>query len=461
MDFSTIKKTPLYNAFSELGKRIYLPEGVFHWSTRAKKEAEIVGTIGAAYAYENNFISDGKKDWIPCYLKELNDYIKEDADINEIVPYPPIGGISDLRSIWKDWIVRKAPFLENEDSNEYKILKDYITTPLITSGVTNGIFLACALFLDRGDYVISPNKRWGNYDNIIKRFYDAEIKSFPFFKEGKLNLKGLERNIQEIAKIQNKLVLTLNFPNNPTGYVPTNEEAHEIVNFLRNEQIKQGKPFIVFVDDAYEPYVYSENHLNHSLFYELQQLKNDVIPIKLDGITKEFLIYGGRIGFLTIGLKEGWITTQEELLLLKDQINNKLEGLNRSVISNPNHFYQSITYNLFKKSGIESIIKSRDKVKELLKERFEIIISEINKIENKIISLDPNGGGFFVFLNLDPNVISATTFADHLLRKYKVGVIPVQNEEEQINGIRIAYCSIDSSQIPEVIKRINQALKDF
>jgi len=59
MEFEVIKKTPLYNALSEQGKRIYLPQGIFHWSGRAKKEAEIMGTIGSAFGYEKDFIEGG------------------------------------------------------------------------------------------------------------------------------------------------------------------------------------------------------------------------------------------------------------------------------------------------------------------------------------------------------------------------------------------------------------------
>jgi hypothetical protein len=56
MEFEIIKKTPLYKALSELGKRIYLPQGVFSWAGRAKKEAEIMGTLGSAFGYENHIL---------------------------------------------------------------------------------------------------------------------------------------------------------------------------------------------------------------------------------------------------------------------------------------------------------------------------------------------------------------------------------------------------------------------
>ncbi|MFX1338596.1 MAG: aminotransferase class I/II-fold pyridoxal phosphate-dependent enzyme, partial [Promethearchaeota archaeon] len=339
-------------------------------------------------------------------------------------------------------------------------LEKFMTTPVSTSGVTNGIFVCCSLFLNPGEYIISPNKRWGNYDNIIVKNIGAKFKSFEFFKNNKINIQGLKDAINEVSKTQDKIVIILNFPNNPTGYIPSFNEAEEIINLLRNVQ-KSGKPIIVLVDDAYEPYAFGEGMLKRSIFYDLHQLDENVIPIKLDGITKEFLLYGGRIGFVTIGLKPTWVSNDEELETLKSEINNKLEGINRSTVSNCNHFYQAITQKIFKENKMEQIFEIRNKVYTLLKKRCEKINAELAKIKNPNISVDPNSGGFFLFVNLNPDKIKASDFADHLLKKYKVGVIPIEKIDENINGIRIAYCSIDLEKIPEFIKRIQLALQDF
>jgi aspartate/methionine/tyrosine aminotransferase len=96
-----------------------------------------------------------------------------------------------------------------------------------------------------------------------------------------------------------------------------------------------------------------------------------------------------------------------------------------------------------------------------LKDRYEKINEELSKIDNSNISIDPNAGGFFIFVNLNPDKISANQFADHLLRKYKLGVIPIEKQNDNINGIRIAYCSVDLTKIPEFVNRINLALDDF
>jgi len=459
MEFEVTKKTPLYNALSEQGKRIYLPQGVFHWSGRAKKEAEISGTLGSAFGYEKDFIEGGSSEWVPLYLEDIKNYTT--LSVSDVVPYSQVSGLEDLKNVWKKWIIKKSGYIKDTEHDKLNRLENLITTPVVTSGLTNGIFLCCSLFLNPGEFIISPNKRWGNYDNIVEKLIGAKIKSFDFFTENKFNTQGLKNAIYEVSKNQDKLILILGFPNNPTGYVPNDEEIEELIKTLRQIQIELSKPIIVLVDDAYEPYIYSDNVINRSIFYALHEIEEDIIPIKLDGITKEMLLYGGRIGFITIGLKPHWVSTDEELMALKSELNNKLSGLVRTTISNSNHFYQTLVIKLFKDVGMEGLIQKRNKIKNLLKDRYEKINEELRKIDNSNISVDPNAGGFFVFVNLNPNKLSANQFADHLLSNYKVGVIPIEKHNNNVNGIRIAYCSIDLTKIPEFVKRFNLALNDY
>ena len=456
MNFEIINKTPLYHALSDVGKRIFLPDGIFYWSGRAKKEADIIGTIGSAFAFERDFIDGGSDEWVPCYLEDFKEY--SSLNIKSIVPYAPIGGIGEIRDTWKKWILKKANY---DDKVESEKLEKTITKPIVTQGITNGIYSTCKFLLNPGDSIISPNKRWGNYDNVISKNLGVEIKSFEFFVDGKFNIQGLKDVINETAKEQEKIILILNFPNNPTGYCPTEEEIKQIIEVIKERQEKIKLPFVIIVDDAYEPYIYDEKLSKRSIFYDLMELEGDIIPIKLDGISKELLAYGGRVGFITIGLKRHWVDSDEELEILKSEINNKLEGLTRSSISNTNHFYQAVTLKMFLEKGMDSIIKAREKVRQMLKKRYELINNELSKIDNQSISVDPNGGGFFLFVNIDPSKIKASEFADHLLKKYKIGVIPIEKLEQNINGIRIAYCSIDLSKIPEFINRIKLALDDF
>ena len=259
MEFEVIKKSPLYNALSEQGKRIYLPQGVFYWSGRAKKEAEIMGTLGSAFGFEEDFIEGGAPEWVPLYLEDIKNYTK--FNVNDVVPYAKISGLADLKNSWKNWIIKKSCYDIDSEKEKLIRLETFITTPVVTAGLTNGIFLCCSLLLNPGDFIISPNKRWGNYDNIVEKLIGAKIKSFDFFSDKNFNINGMKNAIYEISKVQEKIILILGFPNNPTGYIPNQEELDKILDALKEAQKNIAKPIIILVDDAYEPYAVSYTHL--------------------------------------------------------------------------------------------------------------------------------------------------------------------------------------------------------
>jgi len=286
---------------------------------------------------------------------------------------------------------------------------------------------------------------------------ELEIESFQFFNGERLNLEGMLKSMQKISEVQDKIVLILNFPNNPTGYCPTKSEIQDILNSLKNFCDSSNKPIIIFCDDAYEGYSYSDERVGTSIFYELIDLHPNLIPIKLDGASKEILMYGGRTGAITLGIHSSWLSNSEKELFLKEW-DNKMQGMIRSTISNSNHFYQEVLIEILK-AGFEKMEESRNKIYEILKKRYFASINAFDKYKTDGITIDPAGGGFFVFINIDK--IPANEFADHLLKKYKVGTFPVVSEKEDINGIRVAFCSIPLEKIEETFKRINLTLSDL
>ncbi len=456
MEFETIKNTPIYKAFSEVGKKIFLPRSIFYWAERAKKEAEISGTIGAAFGFEKDFIEAGGDRWVPCYLQNIKQFFN--TDITNVVPYASIPGLTDSRKRWKEWIIKKSQL----DDNKKKSLKDlekYLTLTLFTPGITHGIFTCCSMFLNQSEYIILPNKRWGNYDNIVEKNIGAKIKSFNYFSKDSIDLKSLKKAMQDVLKIQDKIILILNIPNNPTGYIPTRKEAIDLINLLKSMAEQNKKPFVILCDDAYEGYTFDIDGIKTSLFYDLFQLDENIIPIKLDGITKELLMYGGRIGALTIGIHKNWIKTDLELEQLKNELENKFSGFIRSTVSNSNILYQTILNSLLSSQEIEKTLQHRKKVEKMLEKRYILLNQELNTIKSNEISIDPNRGGFFLFVNLKS--IKATDFADLLLKKYKIGVIPIEKPHEGINGFRIAYSSIDIRKIPEFVSRIKKAMSEY
>ncbi len=454
MEFDALKNTPVFQSLSSLGKRIYQPNGIFYWTGRAKKEAEINATIGTAVGFESDIIEDGREKLLTYYLPELKQFINLPPE--KFASYAPIAGIPKFRDLWENWIIYKGKNAINLPSGTINITGK-ITKPAICNGITNSIFLISRFFLNPGKKIICPNKRWGNYNSVLHQQNELKIETFQFFKDDRLNLKGMLELMQQIGEVQDKIVLILNFPNNPTGYCPTKSEIQDILNSLKNFCNSSNKPVIIFCDDAYEGYCFSDERVGASIFYELIDLHPNLIPIKLDGASKEVLMYGGRTGAITLGIHSSWLSHSEKEIFLQEW-ENKMQGMIRSTISNSNHFYQEVLIEILS-GGFVKMEESRNKIYEILKKRYFASINAFNKYKTNGITIDPAGGGFFVFLNIDK--IPANKFADHLLRKYKVGTFPVVSEKEDINGIRVAFCSIPLEKIEETFKRINLTLSDL
>src|SRR6056297_2026245 len=166
MEFEILPNTPIYEAFSDMGRRIYQPDGIFYWAGRAKKESDLSGTVGTAMGTESQFIEGGRDKFVPFYLPELKEYINLEPE--RFVSYASMAGLAKLRDLWEEWVVYKGKVKSNLPSGSVD-LTGKITKPIFCNGITNAIFLMSKYFLNPGEMIISPEKRWGNYNSILTR----------------------------------------------------------------------------------------------------------------------------------------------------------------------------------------------------------------------------------------------------------------------------------------------------
>ena len=120
--------------------------------------------------------------------------------------------------------------------------------------------------------------------------------------------------------------MLLNFPNNPTGYTPNKEEADGIVSALY-EAAEAGINIVTLLDDAYFGLFY-EDSVKESLFAQLAGLHSRILPIKIDGATKENYVWGLRVGFIT------YAAESEDVL---HALEEKTKGIIRGAISSAPH----------------------------------------------------------------------------------------------------------------------------
>ena len=111
-------------------------------------------------------------------------------------------------------------------------------------------------------------------------------------------------------------------------------EAAQLTAALRG-LAEDGTKMVVATDDAYFGLFYEEESFQQSLFSLLADCHENILAIKVDGVTKEELAWGFRVGFLTFAAPG---LTQDHY----EALQKKCMGLIRSTISNTSRPAQSL-----------------------------------------------------------------------------------------------------------------------
>ncbi len=413
------KSKVVYELLSERGKNIFFPKKGILGQTAEAKGTKINATIGAA-------IED---DGTPMRLETIASKINLDPAL--IFPYAPSFGRPDIRAKWKNMIYEKNPSLKNKE----------ISLPVVTNALTHGISMAGYLFVNPGDEVIVPSLFWGNYNLTLSNAYDANLIKFNLFKNEGFDLEAFETKLNE-GKTGKKLLI-LNFPNNPSGYTPTQEEADAIVDVIK-KSAEKGNKIVAMIDDAYFGLVYENNIARESIFSDLSDLHENVLAVKIDGATKEDYVWGFRVGFMTYGIKNGTMD-------LYNALEAKTAGAIRGNISNAANISQSLLLTAFN-SGEYS---EQKKLKyAIMKVRYEAV-NETLKTEKylKYFKALPFNSGYFMCIQLAEG-LDGDKIRKVLIEKYSIGVINLNNI------LRIAYSAVASKDVIDLFEGIYNACKD-
>ena len=408
----------IFSLLSDKGKAIYFPKkGILSQGKEAAKMG-INATVGQA------FEDDGS----PMFIKSIEDEIT--LPPKEVFTYSPSYGRADLRQKWQDMLRTKNPSLKNKN----------ISLPVVSSALTHGLSICGYMFVNPGEEMLIPDLYWENYDLIFGNAYGAKIVNYRLFKDGRLDLESLEQTLNS-GKIGKKILL-LNFPNNPTGYTPTKDEADGITRIIKNAADK-GNNIVVLIDDAYFGLEYEPNIITESLFSYLADIHENVLTVKLDGPTKEDYVWGFRVGFITLASKVG---TPE----MYGAFEQKIAGAIRGNISNCSTPSQTLLYRAY---SSESYSKEKQEKYGKLKQRYDIIKKTLadNSQYREYFEPLPYNSGYFMCIKLKG--IDTETLRRELIEHYDTGVIAMSGV------IRIAFSAVKSELLPKLFDNIYQAAK--
>ncbi|MFN2432340.1 MAG: aminotransferase class I/II-fold pyridoxal phosphate-dependent enzyme [Gemmatimonadota bacterium] len=449
-DWPALRAAGIWDVLSERGRRAVMPDGIRAWVERARGAAVdatigvLAGTAGElAWAHgggEGPEAGSGAATGI-FFLSRLRENLPELAPA-EIFPYTPVAGTGAARDAWRGWMLRKAAVVADAQR-----IARLTTRPLVTPGVSGALFTCGHLLLDPGDAVVVAEKRWDGYDTTFATVLGARLVSHRLFTSaGRLDLEDLERRLRECAAGADKVVAILNFPNNPTGYMPSATEVEELAARVRRLLDEAGKPFVLLFDDAYEGFVYDDAY-PVSPFYAFVGLHPLCHPIKCDGVTKELLFWGGRLGALTLGVRDG--SPEAAQAHLEAEWENKCSAVVRAIVSSVPTPTQALAANLLR-DGLDGALAERERMIRLLRARCLRLRQLLDApAAREAFRADPFNGGLFAFLNLRRG--SAQRVALRALREHGVGVVPMESPELGINALRVTFGSVPIGQLDRLV----------
>lgn len=354
-----------------------------------------------------------------------------EQDLDQALLDSPVEGLPEVRRLWREWQRRSAP------SNVPSSL------PLVTMGLSHGLSLVADLYGGEGKAVAIPQPFWGNYRQAFGMRTGAKVLTAPTYLEGRYNPRAIAEALAGLPAGEPAVAL-LNVPSNPGGYTPDREERRATVASLLAEAGR--RPLVVVCDDAYAGLVFEPEIPRESLFWELAGAHPNLTAVKVDGATKEFSFFGGRVGFLTFGLEPDSAAAR--------RLESEVEARVRSTVGSPVAASQVVLLQALREEGVGREVEA---VRLLLEGRYRALKGALAGVDPGLLTVLPFNSGCFALIELPEALgIDSETVRRHLLAHHDTGLISTAPRY-----LRIAHCSVDAAALPELVRRLEKGIAEL
>jgi aspartate aminotransferase len=321
--------------------------------------------------------------------------------------YTPSSGIPELRQA----IAEK---LAADNKLEYKP-----SQVIVSNGAKQSCFNAIMAVCEPGDEVLIPAPYWLSYPEMV-RLAGAEPIIVHTTQENSWKITA--EQFEEAMTPKTKMII-LNTPGNPTGSVYTREELRAISEVAAEEDI------YILSDEIYEKLVYDGTE--HVSIASLTPEAYD-LTITVNGFSKAYAMTGWRLGYLAA----------------PEPIARAIDSMQSHSTSNPCSFAQ--------KGALAALKGDQQCIVDMREEfnlRREYMYGRLSSISG--ISAVKPLGAFYVLANISALGLNSTNFADRLLSKANVAVVPgIAFGDDQT--VRLSYAtSLD------VIKKGLDRIEEF
>ena len=320
--------------------------------------------------------------------------------------YTPSAGLPELRTA----ISEKYAKDNNLDYKPNQVI--------VSNGAKQSCYNAILACCEPGDEVIIPAPYWLSYPDMVKL-----VGAEPVIVQTKASnsYKMTAEEFENAMTPRTKMVI-INSPGNPTGSVYTREELEALVEVALTEDI------FILADEIYEKLIYDD--ASHVSVASLSKEAYD-LTITVNGFSKAYAMTGWRLGYL--GAPE--------------HIAKVIDSLQSHSTSGPNSFAQ--------KGAVAALKGSQQCVTDMRDEfnvRREYMYERLAAIPN-MTTVKPLGA-FYMLADISKFGLSSTNFADRLLSKAEVAVVPgIAFGDDKT--VRLSYAT-DLETIKTGLDRIEQ-----
>ena len=260
------------------------------------------------------------------------------------------------------------------------------TDAIVTVGVSEAVDLAMRAVINPGDEVLIPEPCYVSYADCAN-LAGGKAVAVPtsFANEFKVTPEDLEKYVTNKTK-----VLLIGYPNNPTGTVLEKNELLALADFAKKHDL------IIMSDEIYGDLTYGDKE--HVCFSSLPDMQERTIL--LNGFSKAYAMTGWRLGYA----------------LAPEPVIDAMNKIHQySMICAP------ITAQI---AGLEAIRNGEKHMKKMVAEydrRRRLIYEGFTSMGLKCF--EPKGA-FYIFPNISSTGLTSEEFAEQLLMRQHVAVIP-------------------------------------
>ena len=425
----------LFRLLTPLGRRAVFPPGIPFQAGEARGKA-FNGTIGQ--------ITDGRGGAValPSLASGLSGLGTGgplgEAAANRAILYSPVEGIPELRRLWGER-QRRLVASQVPDGRAADVPT---TLPQVVDGLTHGLSVLADLFAGDGRAVVVAEPFWGNYRQTFTVRNGAPLVAAPAYRDDGTFHAGAWAEALATLPAGEPAVVILNFPSNPGGYTPTADERDALVASLL--EAAEERDLLAICDDAYAGLVYDDAVPRESVFWHLAGRHPRLVPVKVDGATKELSFFGGRVGFLT------WPFAADSPAAAA--LESKVKFLLRSTVGSPVAPSQVLVLQALADPGLEDEV---EEVRRLLAHRVEVLREALAGCDPEILTPLPFNSGCFALVALTPSEADPEVVRRHLLDHEDTGLIAIRPR-----FLRIAHCSVDAGDLPELVRRLERGARE-